>query len=151
MTEQPPPVPKYTLNLEITGNSHGEIVRELLIMTRGGYLHDSRYHTRDEWEVIGGRSTRRMEHTNPEQTPERYDAELEAWWSARRSIDPDADNNQADALVLAAMGADHYGTPLVELPKAHREALEKVAWPDLTVASGGAAPQGGVAGEGSVA
>lgn len=39
------------------------------------------------------------------------------------------DNNQADALVLAAMGADHAGTPLVELPKVHREALAKVAWP----------------------
>lgn len=42
---------------------------------------------------------------------------------------PVTDNNQADALVLAAMGADHLGTPLVELPKAHREALDKVAWP----------------------
>lgn len=39
------------------------------------------------------------------------------------------DNNQADALVLAAMGADHHGHPLVELPKVHREALKKVAWP----------------------
>lgn len=42
---------------------------------------------------------------------------------------PVTDNNQADALILAAMGADHHGCPLVELPKAHREALDKVAWP----------------------
>lgn len=39
------------------------------------------------------------------------------------------DNNQADSLILAAMGADHAGVPLVELPKVHREALAKVAWP----------------------
>lgn len=42
---------------------------------------------------------------------------------------PVTDNNQADALVLAAMGADWLGCPLVELPKTHREALDKVAWP----------------------
>ena len=50
---------------------------------------------------------------------------------------PVTDNNQADALVLAAMGADHHGTPLVELPKVHREALDKVAWPlDLMAGAG---------------
>lgn len=40
------------------------------------------------------------------------------------------DNNQADALVLAAMGARHLGTPIEEsLPQSHLRALEKVAWP----------------------
>jgi crossover junction endodeoxyribonuclease RuvC len=38
--------------------------------------------------------------------------------------------DQADALVLAAMGADHLGHPLVPMPAAHRAALDAVAWPD---------------------
>jgi len=42
-----------------------------------------------------------------------------------------ADNNQADALVLRAMVADHYGAPLAEVPARHREALSSVAWPVL--------------------
>lgn len=46
------------------------------------------------------------------------------------------DNNQADALVLATMGADHLGTPLTDLPKAHRDALAKVAWPAAQGAPG---------------
>ena len=38
-------------------------------------------------------------------------------------------NNEADALVLAAMGADHLGAPLVDLPQTHRAALDGVQWP----------------------
>jgi len=41
----------------------------------------------------------------------------------------EGNDNLCDATWLAAMGADHLGTPLVDLPKAHREALDKVAWP----------------------
>lgn len=37
-------------------------------------------------------------------------------------------NNEADALVLAAMGADALGQPLVELPQSHRAALDGVQW-----------------------
>jgi Holliday junction resolvasome RuvABC endonuclease subunit len=37
--------------------------------------------------------------------------------------------DEADALVLAAMGADWLGRPLVTMPQAHRKALEAVAWP----------------------
>ncbi|WP_159622689.1 hypothetical protein [Ruania rhizosphaerae] len=40
------------------------------------------------------------------------------------------DNNQADALVLAAMGAEHTGHPIADLPKTHTDALTKVAWPN---------------------
>jgi len=40
-----------------------------------------------------------------------------------------AGNDEADALVLAAMGADHLGCPMVEMPAAHRTGLAKVAWP----------------------
>lgn len=40
-------------------------------------------------------------------------------------------NDEADALILAAMGADRLGHPLVVMPAAHRTGLDKVAWPDL--------------------
>jgi crossover junction endodeoxyribonuclease RuvC len=46
---------------------------------------------------------------------------------------PDVDvnnNNEADALVLRAMGCDWLGAPLAEVPKAHRAALDKVVWPE---------------------
>ena len=38
-------------------------------------------------------------------------------------------NDEADALVLAAMGADHLGKPMVDMPAVNRSSLEKVAWP----------------------
>lgn len=38
-------------------------------------------------------------------------------------------NDEADALVLAAMGADHYGQPMAVMPELQRKALRKVAWP----------------------
>lgn len=41
-----------------------------------------------------------------------------------------ANNDQADALVLAAMGARHLGAPIeASLPASHLRALDKVAWP----------------------
>lgn len=42
-----------------------------------------------------------------------------------------ATDDEADAFVLAAMGLDHLGCPVVEVPKAHRDALAKVAWPEV--------------------
>lgn len=45
---------------------------------------------------------------------------------------PDFDvtgNDQADALVLAAMGLDHLGHPPVVMPAAHRASLNAVVWP----------------------
>lgn len=41
-----------------------------------------------------------------------------------------ADNNAADALVMAAMGSRHLGHPVDELPKTHLAAMTKVRWPD---------------------
>lgn len=38
-------------------------------------------------------------------------------------------NDEADALVLAAMGADHLGQPLTPMPATHRTALDGVQWP----------------------
>jgi Holliday junction resolvasome RuvABC endonuclease subunit len=37
--------------------------------------------------------------------------------------------DEADALVLAAMGADWFGHPMVEMPQTHRKALDAVRWP----------------------
>ena len=51
--------------------------------------------------------------------------------TARRFPSFSGDNNAADALWLAAAGADHLGWPLVQLPESHRAALTKVAWPQL--------------------
>lgn len=40
-------------------------------------------------------------------------------------------NDEVDALVLAAMAADHYGHPLAAVPQACRAALTAVTWPNL--------------------
>jgi Holliday junction resolvasome RuvABC endonuclease subunit len=37
--------------------------------------------------------------------------------------------DEADALVLAAMGGEWLGFPIVELPLTHRKALDSVQWP----------------------
>lgn len=41
----------------------------------------------------------------------------------------EASEDLADAAWLCCAGAEHLGVPLVELPKTHRAALAKVAWP----------------------
>ncbi|MFD1940553.1 hypothetical protein ACFSKW_54780 [Nonomuraea mangrovi] len=46
----------------------------------------------------------------------------------RAGID-ERDDNKVDAWWLRAAGLDALGHPLVDLPKAQREALSKVAWP----------------------
>ncbi len=50
--------------------------------------------------------------------------------------------DEADALVLAAMAADHLGAPMADMPAAHRVALDGVAWPEYPttrIAANGAA------------
>lgn len=49
---------------------------------------------------------------------------------ARRFDWFEGDNNAADALILAAMGADHLGVPMATMPATHRVALDAVAWPE---------------------
>jgi hypothetical protein len=86
MSETPePPVAKYRYTLTLTGNSHDEIEHELLVMTRGGYLLDSDHYERDAFSVVGGRKTSVLVCTNPDQTPEAYDAALSEWWEARKA------------------------------------------------------------------
>jgi len=41
-----------------------------------------------------------------------------------------AGNDGADALALAAMGADYMGQPLASVPDSHRRALRMITWPD---------------------
>ncbi len=80
-----PPVPKYTLTLTITGNTHDELANELHYQAHGTHLLNSDYGKRDEYTVYGGRYTGRLEHTNPAMTPERYAADLDAWSKRRKS------------------------------------------------------------------
>lgn len=79
-----PPVSKYKFTATIRGNSHQEIMDELISITRGGYLLASDYETRDAFDATGGRDHLVLEHTNPEMTPEKYKEELDAWWKASR-------------------------------------------------------------------
>ena len=51
----------------------------------GGFLLDSDYGKRDSWNSTDGTTTSVMEHLNPDMTPERYSAELDAWWTARKA------------------------------------------------------------------
>lgn len=44
-------------------------------------------------------------------------------------VDTGDQPDRVDALWLAAMGADHLGAPLVDLPATHRAALDGVQWP----------------------
>jgi|SRR5690554_1256851 len=49
---------------------------------------------------------------------------------ARFGVTTARGHDEADALILAAMGADHMGSPVVTMPPRHRDALRAVAWPD---------------------
>lgn len=42
---------------------------------------------------------------------------------------PGTDNNEADALALAALGYEHLSLPLADLPQSHRRAVGLVTWP----------------------
>jgi Holliday junction resolvasome RuvABC endonuclease subunit len=42
--------------------------------------------------------------------------------------------DECDAWWLRAMGLDHLGAPIVDLPKTHRAALDKVTWPEAVTA-----------------
>lgn len=79
------PVTKYLLTVTIRGNTHEEIVDELLSMTRGGYLLASDYYKRDAFDSTGGRDHMVLQHTNPDMTPERYREELSAWFDGLKT------------------------------------------------------------------
>ncbi len=45
----------------------------------------------------------------------------------------DGNNDAADAVILAALGAEHAGMAMVAMPQVNRAALDGVQWPDLLV------------------
>lgn len=52
--------------------------------------------------------------------------------AVRRNEEFQGGNDEADAMWLAAMGADHlFGRPVIRIPDSHRLALASVAWPVL--------------------
>lgn len=77
-----PPITKYKYTLTIRGNSHKEILNELQLQLNGGYMLDSMYEERDEFNVTSGVSTAILEHTNPNMTKEKYLQDLTAWHKA---------------------------------------------------------------------
>ena len=83
MTE--PPIARYRLTLTIKGNTLDEIEDRLATQVNGGFLLDSDYDKRVPWSSTDGTTTSVMEHHNPDMTPERYAAELDAWWTARNA------------------------------------------------------------------
>ncbi|MEU8362354.1 hypothetical protein AB0C27_40680 [Nonomuraea sp. NPDC048882] len=60
---------------------------------------------------------------------------LAAFKRVGREFVDDKGGDQCDAWWLRAMGLDMLGRPVVELPKAQRESLAKVTWPETAVAS----------------
>lgn len=77
------PIPKYQLVVSITGNSRQEISDRIRSLDVNW---DYEYGNRDTIESTDGTTRILMEHTNPEQTPEAYDAELSNWAQARRDV-----------------------------------------------------------------
>lgn len=59
------------------------------------------------------------------------DAVVDAFARRWPDIDTGVDNNRIDAAVLALMGLEFLGRAPVAVPKSHRAALDKVAWPRL--------------------
>lgn len=49
----------------------------------------------------------------------------------RRFPDFAGGNDEADALILAALGTDHLGHPIADMPATHRTALTSVEWPEV--------------------
>jgi hypothetical protein len=83
--KDPPPKTKYKFTAVIYGNSHQELMEEVLAITRGEYLIMSDYEQRDSFDSYSGRNHLTLEHTNPDQTPEKYPQELDAWWQRRKA------------------------------------------------------------------
>ena len=76
------PVTKYRLEFTVDANSHDEIADAIHALYVNYW---QRMGDRDEVDTISSdRTMTRLHHTNPEQTPERYAAELRAWVAARR-------------------------------------------------------------------
>lgn len=78
--ENPPPVAKYTATIKISANNHGELLDRVRSLANNWWHHHAEYGKRDAVNSTDGTTNVKLEHTNPEQTPEKYTAELDAWW-----------------------------------------------------------------------
>jgi hypothetical protein len=81
---EPPPVARYRYTLTVTGNTLDEIHDEIRTDAHGGFILSTEHMTRHEFESTGGRETSKLEQVNPDMTPEKYAADLDAWWTARK-------------------------------------------------------------------
>lgn len=79
------PRAKYTLVVEMTANSHEELADMVHGLEVNWWHHYSQYGERDAFDSTDGRTSVLLDHTNPEQTPETYSAELSAWAERRRN------------------------------------------------------------------
>lgn len=81
MSDNKPPVAKYRYTFQITGNTLEDIEHELWVAVNDFPVDTAR---RDEFAIQGGTYTRTLIAVNPDQTPEKYFTDLEAWMDNRR-------------------------------------------------------------------
>ena len=77
-----PPKAKYRFEFSVDANSHDEIFDALSALVVN-YVHRTGH--RDALDIVSSdRTTIRLRCINPDQTPEKYGAELRAWAEERR-------------------------------------------------------------------
>lgn len=126
---------------QITGLAHGA---DLIVIEAPAYSRSNPgMHDRSGlWWIVVAQLTG-MGHTVVEVTPSarakyatgKGNAAKDAVLAAVVRRYPDVDvtgNDEADALVLAAMGARALGQPIDQQPGAHLAGMSKVAWPPTT-------------------
>lgn len=79
--DTPPPTAKYRYTLQISGNTLDDVEHELWIAVND-WSQDTR--NRDEFAIQGGTYTRTLIVADPDQTPDKYAADLEAWMNTRK-------------------------------------------------------------------
>ena len=80
-----PPNPRYRLTLTIEGNTLDEVEDEVSAYALSGFLVDSEGGRRDAWDVTRPRCKSLMTVADPDMTPGRYAAELDAWFTERKA------------------------------------------------------------------
>lgn len=80
--EQGIPIPKYTFAVLVTGNSRQEIASAISRLETDMAID---WCDRDQIDSRDGTTSVVLEHTSPEQTPEKYADELAGWMRVSRS------------------------------------------------------------------
>ena len=83
MNDLRPPNRRYRLTLTIEGNTLDEVQDVVNAYARLGFLNDSDCGRRDAWYVTHTRCESLMTVVDPGMTPDRYFAELDAWFKER--------------------------------------------------------------------